>query len=178
MAATDVAYRTSAALSSRRGRPVPSVAERLGHRQRRRAPAQNPPALPLFPRRCYDPSRAGGMAHLLRPAQPQVAQQPTQSSEGKRMGRLVSVAVPATSANMGPGFDSLGIALALTGRVTLKLLDAPAPPPSGPAEELALAAALHVYHEAGVTVPSRLQAQYDGDLPAGRGLGASAVVRV
>lgn len=37
------------------------------------------------------------------------------------LGRRVTVEVPATSANLGPGFDSLGLALTLTDEVTVEL---------------------------------------------------------
>ena len=37
------------------------------------------------------------------------------------MPTSVTVRVPATSANLGPGFDSLGLALALTQDVTVAL---------------------------------------------------------
>ncbi|MCS7001259.1 MAG: homoserine kinase, partial [Dehalococcoidia bacterium] len=37
----------------------------------------------------------------------------------------VTVAVPATTANLGPGFDCLGMALGLENRLTLEVSDAP-----------------------------------------------------
>jgi len=93
------------------------------------------------------------------------------------MGRAVIVRVPVTSANLGPGFDALGIALDLTGDVRLTLHDAPAPSPRTRAEHLALAAARAVYQHAGLPPPLRLQAEFVGEIPVGRGLGASAVLR-
>lgn len=92
--------------------------------------------------------------------------------------RRVTVRVPATSANLGPGFDALGIALDITGDVTLEWTDKSAPPPPGRAEALALEAAQRVFERCGAVVPVGLSAQYVGDIPVGRGLGASAVLRV
>ena len=94
------------------------------------------------------------------------------------MGRTVTVRVPASSANLGPGFDALGLALDLTARVTLTLHDRPAPYPRTKAEQMALAAAQAVFVQAGRTRPAELQAAYEGDIPVGRGLGASAALRV
>lgn len=94
------------------------------------------------------------------------------------MGRAVTVRTPATSANLGPGFDTLGLALGLSADVRLTLHDAPAPYPTTKAEGLALAAARAVFIHAGLPPPVELQAEYRGDIPVGRGLGASAVVRV
>jgi homoserine kinase len=94
------------------------------------------------------------------------------------MARVVTVAVPATSANMGPGFDSLGIALDITGQVTLRLDDERTAPPAGNAVPIMLLAARSAFSRAGVPVPEGLSACYEGDMPVGRGLGASAVLRV
>src|ERR1700761_4435182 len=40
-------------------------------------------------------------------------------------GRSVAVRVPATSANLGPGFDTLGLALSLDDELTVTTRDAP-----------------------------------------------------
>ncbi len=37
----------------------------------------------------------------------------------------VTVSVPATSANLGPGFDALGLALGLRDMVTAEVVDGP-----------------------------------------------------
>ncbi|MER3420305.1 MAG: homoserine kinase, partial [Chloroflexota bacterium] len=57
----------------------------------------------------------------------------------------VTVRVPATSANLGPGFDALGLALDLPGEVTVTWAERSAPFPESRAEQLALAAARAVY---------------------------------
>ncbi len=89
------------------------------------------------------------------------------------MARSVTVRVPATSANLGPGFDALGVALDWAGEVTLSEVAAPAAPPSGSMERLALMAAAALFEQAGEPMPP-LAAKYRGDMPIGRGLGMSA----
>jgi len=88
----------------------------------------------------------------------------------------VSVRVPATSANLGPGFDSLGLALDLWATITLTTDAAPRDP--GPLARLALTAARGLYQHLGGDAPASLAVRYQGDIPAARGLGASAVARV
>jgi len=39
------------------------------------------------------------------------------------MGRVLFISVPATSANLGPGFDSLGLAISLRNEIIIKLQD-------------------------------------------------------
>jgi len=88
----------------------------------------------------------------------------------------VTVRVPATSANLGPGFDSLGLALDLWGSVTLAR-DEERRSQDGSLERMVLAAARRLYRKCGRRAPG-LTARYDGAIPIARGLGASAVVRV
>lgn len=90
----------------------------------------------------------------------------------------VTIRVPATSANLGPGFDALGLALELAGEVTVTWSDRPARFPENRGEQLALAAAQAVYQHAGKPRPSGLRVKVHGGIPVGRGLGASAVLRV
>ncbi len=92
--------------------------------------------------------------------------------------RSALVRVPATSANLGPGFDSLGVALDWTARIRLTVDDAPLPRPDAPVEAMAVSAALALYRRAGVDPPAGIEASYDGDIPVGRGLGLSAAARV
>jgi homoserine kinase len=90
------------------------------------------------------------------------------------MSSSTTVRVPATSANLGPGFDCLGIALDLWGEITLTTGK------SGerdPMATMAVSAARRVYEKLGRT-PPQLTARYDGDIPIARGLGASAIARV
>jgi homoserine kinase len=92
--------------------------------------------------------------------------------------RSVTVRVPATSANLGPGFDCLGMALDWTGELRLTVADAPLPRPEGAVERMAVTAALALYAHAAVPAPAGIGASYDGAIPVGRGLGVSAAARV
>jgi homoserine kinase len=83
--------------------------------------------------------------------------------------------VPATSANLGAGFDCLGLALDLWSEVTVWQGRARA---NEPMARMALAAARRVYEKTDRTAPPDLCARYQGDIPIARGLGASAVARV
>src|SRR5581483_8887192 len=90
------------------------------------------------------------------------------------MRQSVTVRVPATSANLGPGFDSLGLALDVWETLTFEI-GAPPDPVDG-LVRLALDAARSAYRLAHVPVPD-LRAHADGAIPIGRGLGASAAAR-
>ena len=69
----------------------------------------------------------------------------------------VTVRVPATSANLGPGFDSLGLALAITQDVTLSL-NYDAAQDGGGLARLVVEAARSAYRLAHVPVPDELKA--------------------
>jgi len=88
----------------------------------------------------------------------------------------VTVRVPATSANLGPGFDCLGLALDIWATITISTDGRPCE--DEPMAHMALTAAHRVFATAGLTPPPGLSARYDGDIPIARGLGASAVARV
>ncbi len=88
----------------------------------------------------------------------------------------VTIRVPATSANLGPGFDCLGMALRLTADVTIALESSSAEPAHS-IETMAVAAARAAYRAAGRPEPKELSASWNGDLPVARGLGASAAAR-
>jgi homoserine kinase len=92
--------------------------------------------------------------------------------------RSVTVRVPATSANLGPGFDCLGVALDWSARVRVRVSDSELPRPEGPIERMAATAALTLYQHAAVEAPAGITATYEGDIPVGRGLGVSAIARV
>lgn len=90
--------------------------------------------------------------------------------------RAVTVRVPATTANLGPGFDCLGFALDITDTVTLRRA------PGGAAAlrdadrqqgELVLLAARRCFAAAGIAVPD-LSVECLRAIPLGRGLGSSA----
>jgi len=83
----------------------------------------------------------------------------------------VSVRVPATTANLGPGFDCLGAALALYN--TLTLLDKSAPWPDAFIAETAAS----FYGACGLPARS-WDLRITGDVPRSRGLGSSVTVRL
>jgi homoserine kinase len=92
------------------------------------------------------------------------------------MMQSVTVRVPATSANLGPGFDSLGLALALTQDITVSL--APQGGNNDGLLRITLDAARAAYRLARIEQPPELSAAARGGrIPIGRGLGASAAAR-
>lgn len=86
------------------------------------------------------------------------------------MADSVTVRVPATSANLGPGFDSLGLALTLSQDVTVTIGHRPDSP------RMVLEAARAAYRLARVPTPD-LCAMAEHRIPIARGLGASAAAR-
>jgi len=90
------------------------------------------------------------------------------------MPRSVTVKVPATSANLGPGFDCLGLALDLWGSITLSTGDGQGE--RDPMTTMAMTAARRVYEKLDEEMPP-LSVRYEGDIPIARGLGASAIAR-
>ncbi len=85
--------------------------------------------------------------------------------------------LPATSANLGPGFDCLGLALDLWSAATLHAHDAPVEPPDEPIPRMALAAADAFYQASGAKRPAGLSFDWRNGFPLARGLGASAAIR-
>ncbi|WP_336660773.1 homoserine kinase [Leucobacter sp. USHLN153] len=96
--------------------------------------------------------------------------------------RAVRVRVPATSANLGPGFDTLGIALAYGDELFATVRDAPGATVavSGvgegevPTDEtnLVVRSAAYVYEQLGRDLPG-LDLQATNRIPHGRGMGSS-----
>ncbi|MEG1017537.1 MAG: homoserine kinase [Oscillospiraceae bacterium] len=95
----------------------------------------------------------------------------------------VTVRVPATSANIGPGFDSLGLALSLYCEIGFSRLDAGALEIRGcdnkyaNDQNLAYVAFKKVYEKAGVPLPG-IRLDIKSDIPVSRGLGSSAAMIV
>lgn len=90
--------------------------------------------------------------------------------------RTVRVRVPTTSANLGPGFDSLGVALDWTALFTVEVQDHAAPEPVDPIERMAAQAVAAFFQAAGEPVAG-VRVSCVGDMPVGRGLGMSAAAR-
>lgn len=84
----------------------------------------------------------------------------------------VTISVPGTSANLGPGFDSFGVALDLSNRVTVSLKS-----PSTALPAMVAATAKSFFLGSGLT-PLPLSWKITGDVPQARGLGSSVTVRL
>jgi homoserine kinase len=87
----------------------------------------------------------------------------------------VQVRVPASTSNLGPGFDCLGLALELYNTITLTRSDA-AKYPAAMVEETG--AAFFRRAAGGKVAPFRFEARVEGDIPISRGLGSSVTVRL
>jgi homoserine kinase len=96
---------------------------------------------------------------------------------------MICVRVPATTANLGPGFDCLGMALSLYNRIYFQ--------ESGTGlringcdrmyageENLAYVAYLRTLEKHGIEKPSGLEIEIVGEIPISRGLGSSATMIV
>ena len=89
------------------------------------------------------------------------------------------VRVPATSANLGPGFDCLGMAVDLWAEVTVETRPESLPPADGGINAMIEKAALALYEAVGAPAPTGLAIAWaGGKVPLARGLGASACARV
>ncbi len=95
--------------------------------------------------------------------------------------------VPATSANLGPGFDSLGLALGLYDEVTVRVTDAPglAVEVTGEGADVLPRDGSHLVartvrdgFERFGTLPAGLSVHCANHIPQGRGLGSSAAAIV
>lgn len=91
------------------------------------------------------------------------------------MPDTVTVRVPATSANLGPGFDCLGLALELASEVTVSLEDGKQD--SHPLASMVATAVQAAHASAGRPKPAELHVTWEHSLPIARGLGASAAAR-
>ena len=89
----------------------------------------------------------------------------------------ITVSVPATSANLGAGFDCLGLALDLFASVTVTFSEAEQAPPEDVGEKMVLTAVRQAFARMERDLPG-VRARYNVAIPLGRGLGASAVARV
>lgn len=103
------------------------------------------------------------------------------------VGRTVRVKVPATSANLGPGFDTLGLALALYDELTVTVRAEPGAHVSvhGVGEgvvatdetNLVVRSMAHAFAAAGVPMPG-VELDAHNVIPHGRGLGSSGAAIV
>jgi len=87
----------------------------------------------------------------------------------------IEVRVPASTSNLGPGFDCLGLALQLYNTTTITRIDGTSMP-DGMIGETA-----HAFFErvtSGKIKPFGFEARVEGDIPTSRGLGSSVTVRL
>jgi homoserine kinase len=93
----------------------------------------------------------------------------------------MKVRIPASSANLGPGFDALGLALAVylecrfepAGRLSIRASGRDAAQISTGEDNLIWQTALAVAKDVGGTLPP-IALEIDNDIPIGKGLGSSA----
>lgn len=90
----------------------------------------------------------------------------------------ITIRVPATSANLGAGFDCLGLALDLFASITVTFSAAEQMPTEDVGEKMVLTAVRQAYHRIGKPLEGGVRAKYNVGIPLGRGMGASAVARV
>ena len=92
----------------------------------------------------------------------------------------VTVKVPATSANLGPGFDSFGLALTLYNTITLEETDSGLEFTGCPAEYANEDNLIYVSYKAAmdyIGIPMRgLKVDISSEIPISRGLGSSAAL--
>ena len=108
-------------------------------------------------------------------------------SGGLPVGRQVTVEVPATTANLGPGFDTLGLALSVYDSLTVTVTDLPGVhvlvhgvgEGEVPTDEtnLVARAIAEVFAEVGEELPG-LELEALNTIPHGRGLGSSGAAIV
>jgi homoserine kinase len=91
--------------------------------------------------------------------------------------KRITVRAPATSANLGPGFDCLGMALDLWAEVVVSASEEALPPPGPPLGGMVVEAAERLFSHLGKQAPAGLTAEFRQEIPVARGLGASAVAR-
>jgi homoserine kinase len=102
-------------------------------------------------------------------------------------GRSVQVKVPATTANLGPGFDTLGLALSLYDELTVTVRDEPGATVTVvgvgagevPTDEsnLVVRSIAHVFESRGYALPG-LDVEAHNAIPHGRGMGSSGAAIV
>ena len=95
----------------------------------------------------------------------------------------VTVRVPATTANLGPGFDTLGVALKLHNHISIRESDSPNieridDQKGSPSANAMSREAVEAFFRRSKVKPHGLQIEVKGDVPATGGLGSSVTVRL
>ena len=98
---------------------------------------------------------------------------------------MISVRVPATSANLGPGYDAVGLALSLSARIALERSQHPKIEVTGTGEDLIPRVPEHPAYRAARFVAEvigepdvHFRLVQENDIPPTRGLGGSAAALV
>ncbi len=98
---------------------------------------------------------------------------------------MISVRVPATSANLGPGYDAVGLALSLSMRISLDRAPAPKVEVHGTGADLIPSTPEHPAYRAALFVADEVgepdihfHLVQENDIPPARGLGGSAAALV
>ena len=118
------------------------------------------------------------------PSVPAYARDFRRASSGNREHSAVRVTVPATSANLGPGFDSLGLALGLYDEIEARVTDAglsvsvsgegAADVADRGEKHLVVRAMRATFDDLGTGQPPGIELRCLNRIPHGRGLGSSA----
>ena len=90
------------------------------------------------------------------------------------MVKRVTIRVPATTSNLGPGYDCLGVALQVYNEVTVRRVIGAT---RGAAHPMAAEAGAAFFAAAGLR-PFRFAWSITGDVPVSRGLGSSVTLRM
>ncbi|MCZ2112118.1 MAG: homoserine kinase [Dehalococcoidia bacterium] len=90
----------------------------------------------------------------------------------------ITLRVPATSANLGAGFDCLGLALDIFASITVTFSSTEQPPTDDVGEKMVITAIKQTFLRLERDAPAGIRVRYNLAIPLGRGMGASAVARV
>ena len=91
----------------------------------------------------------------------------------------VITSVPATTANLGPGYDCLGVALNIANRVSVNRLHEPATSSTAPAPGAAMAnEAADLFFSKSGSDSFPFDWTIEGEVPPSRGMGSSVTVRL
>src|SRR5215469_11579003 len=86
----------------------------------------------------------------------------------------VIIQVPASTTNLGPGFDCLGVALQLWNRTRIRRVNGS----NGSAHPRMVAEAAHAFFSSSTIAPFEFDWSLEGDVPSARGLGSSVTLRL
>ena len=87
------------------------------------------------------------------------------------------VRVPATSANLGPGFDSVGVALDWSATYIVEITEKTDSSNYDPIQNMVAKSAAAFFRKEGISNLIDFAVTYESDIPVGRGLGVSASAR-